>query len=142
MRSRKNNIFAIIFLFVFVFCGCQKGPDTKIITSKNDGIFDSNAIQSADETHSDGETQEAKFDEVFYSTDGSVEYLMNVNEVLNNSNMPVIEVKPHYLSEADAQRVATALFGDVEFFEAYPLLDPVYSKEEIQENSILSNAQK
>lgn len=136
MRSRKNNIFAIIFLFVFVFCGCQKDPDTKIITSKNDGIFDSNAIQSADETHSDGETQEAKFDEVFYSTDGSVEYLMNVNEVLNNSNMPVIEVKPHYLSEADAQRVATALFGDVEFFEAYPLLDPVYSKEEIQEKLI------
>ena len=59
MRSRKNNIFAIIFLFVFVFCGCQKGPDTKIITSKNDGIFDSNAIQSADETHSDGEKKQS-----------------------------------------------------------------------------------
>lgn len=129
---KKSSRF-IVMLLVLIFCGCQSNPDAEIITSKNDGVFDINTIQSAKETHSGDEMQEVKFDEVFYSTDGSVEYLLNVDAVLINSNMPVIEVKPHYLSEVDAQRVATALFGNVEFFEAYPLLDPVYSKEEIQE---------
>ena len=47
--------------------------------------------------------------------------------------MPVVEVTPHFLTEEDVQRAGRALLGDVDFYEAEPLMTPVYSKTELQE---------
>lgn len=46
--------------------------------------------------------------------------------------MPVVEVVPHYLTEADAQRVAMVLFGNEECYEKKPILAECFSKQEIQ----------
>lgn len=133
-KKPRKWVSIVSFLLCFtILTACAVNPEQAVVIRKQDGIFDTNAIPSDKESHSGSQPQEVRFDEVFRSTDGSVEYLMNVNDVLHNSNMPVVEVKPHYLSEADAKRVATALFGDTTFFEAHPLLDSVYSKKEIQE---------
>ena len=133
MRKTKCRMIYIILTLSLALCGCQSDPDIEIITSKNDGAFDVNALQSASETHGLDETQEIVVRDVFYSTDGTVEYIMDLSQDLITPDMPVIEVKPHYLSREDAKKVAYALFGDVPFYEAEPLLDPIYSAEEIQE---------
>ena len=52
---------------------------------------------------------------------------------LPSTRMPVIEVVPHYLSSADANRVAVALFGETDFYEAEPMLSSNFTKAEIQE---------
>lgn len=140
--------FAGLVLVVFLLCGCQKSPENDSIISKNDGSFDINVLQTATkpETQEDSmlaenptSTEEAnhshsnQYNEHFNSTDGTVEFTMNVSLETTDMPMPVVEVTPHYLTGEDAKRVAGVLFGDADFYEAEPMTDEVYSKSEIQE---------
>lgn len=117
-----------------ILCGCQSAPEENIVTSKKDGSFDIAVIESATEEPSAGESTytEISYMDQFQSSDNSVNFTFEIQETVPNGPNPVVEVVPHYLSGADTERVARALFGDVDFYEYEPLFSPVYSKSDIQ----------
>lgn len=124
----------VIFLgaMCVFLCGCQKSPEQNVVSSKNDGTFDANIIQSATDTRED--SQMLRSSEQFTSTDGSIEFVMNLDEVTTVSAMPVVEVEPHYLTGEDVKHVAEALFGDAVFYEREPSANPQFSKEQINKS--------
>lgn len=129
-----NRILLLAGLVMaLMLCGCQKSPDSGAVISRNDGAFDANVIVSASEEHTPDETQSVEIFETFYSTDGSVEFRMEIQEELTNRNMPVVEVEPHFLTAEEVKRVGLVLFGNVDFYESQPWLAPNLSKRDIQE---------
>lgn len=120
-----------------ILTACASNPEQEVVISKNDGSLDANVVQSATQPADQVEisTQNISFTDSFTSTDESVEFTFSINQTISNEAMPVVEVVSHYLTTEDAQRVASCLFGDVDFYEADPLLAPCYTREEIQ-NSI------
>lgn len=135
MKSKlKRTLYAGLLVITVCLSSCQKNPKQNSVVSKNDGAFDANLVQSAKEDKKPDATQSIRYSEEFSSTDGSVEFRMYIDADVFDGNWPVVEVKPHYLTEDDAQRVAIALFGNVDFYESEPRLAPVYSKQEMQEN--------
>lgn len=139
--------FLIIPFVLAFFTACQKGPVENVVISKNDGTFDISLIQSAtdvtevvQDSTADAETtsnadvsHNYQYEKKFVSTDGSVVFHIGLDEDFLFTSMPVVEVEPHFLTEEDAQRVARALLEDAVFYEAEPIMSPVYSKSEIQE---------
>lgn len=131
--SHKVICFVLSILLLFTLGGCQNNPNSSSVVSKNDGAFDTRLLQSAT-TPAFGKTErEIHWNEQFASTDGSVNFTLDVETVIPTIGMPVVEVKPHFLTAADAKHVAAVLMGEVDFFEQEPLLAPNYSKQEIQE---------
>lgn len=112
---------------------CQASPEKAVVVSKSDGSFDANAVVSASEHHDPDATQPVSYTESFTSTDGSVTFLLTVDQQVTAADMPVVEVKPHFFTEEDAKRAATALFGDANFYEQEPDEVNHLSKSEIQE---------
>lgn len=133
-RLKKALYLILINVLLFGLCACQNAPDHSVVTSKNDGSFDSSVVQSAAESkHGDILVQ---FSETFYSTDGTVEFTLNLHETFANEAMPVVEVNPHYLTSEEAQRVASVLFGNVDFYESEPILgalEDVLTKQDCKE---------
>lgn len=118
---------------MLLLSACQKSPEKGVITSKNDGAFDTNAIVSAEETHAQDATQAVQHNDSFLSTDRSVEIAINLDTIVTGADMPVVEVEPHYLTEAEVKNAAYALFGDADFYEWQYYSDEVPCKSEIQE---------
>lgn len=118
---------------LFFLYGCQKSPEKNTVISKNDGSFDASIIQTATEPKQADSQTKISSDEVFYSTDGTVEFRFDIDQTETKRSLPVIEVAPHYLSEEDVKRVAYSLFGDIQMYEAEPSLAPIYSQDEIRE---------
>ena len=134
MKKRVNFLSGIGLISLLVFlCGCQKSPEKNTVISKNDGSFDASIIQSATESEQSANPNKISIDEVFYSTDGTVEFRLSIDQNETMKSFPVVEVAPHYLSENDVRRVAYALFGNVQMYEAEPELAPIYSQDEIRE---------
>lgn len=130
----KRVLILILSTFLlFSMCGCQTSPERVNVTSKNDGAFNANVIQSAKEsTNGESVNVITNVDE-FYSTDGTVKFQMNINQEVVSTKMPVVEVAPHYLTEEDAKRVAEVIFPGGVFYEARPDFEFELSKQEIQE---------
>lgn len=105
--------------------------------------FQNNPIKLA-ETSPNGDDQKTRIEatadgqgpedeDVFFSNDGTVEFHFNIGQMSVAEKFPIYEVVPHYLSETDVKRAAHAIFGDVEFLEAPPEFDTIYTKDEITE---------
>lgn len=135
MKKTKMRAIVLILMLVCMtqICACQQKPEREVITSKNDGAFDIGILRSADEEHIPNATQEVLISDNFYSTDGSVHFVFDLDINVRASNMPVVQVTPHALSVEDGKRVAEVLFGDIQGYERTPSLAPQYSKAEIQE---------
>ena len=71
--------------------------------------------------------------EVYTSSDGKVELIINIDEEISGEYMPMLEVKPHQITAEEAKRVAYAIFGDADFYEKVPDLKQYYTKEEIKQ---------
>lgn len=69
----------------------------------------------------------------FFSTDRTVEFRFDLDEIVTDANMPIIKVTPHMLTGEDVKRVTEVLFGDGPYHELDSFLEPVVSKKEIQE---------
>lgn len=156
MQIRNIIVLSLISLLL---CGCQSAPDEHSVISKNDGSFDINVIQSATEssntpkdldevpeTQSCEATEESdnvllssnpvktlQYSDSFSSTDNTVQFILEIDNEILDLPMPVVEVTPHVLTSEDARRVASALFGKADFYEAEPRFAPTYSKSDIQE---------
>lgn len=61
--------------------------------------------------------QSVEITDDFFSSDGSVHFMLNLDTNAQMSTMPVVEVVPHYLTAEEAKRVASVLFGDVDFLK-------------------------
>lgn len=134
MKQMKNRYFCVILVALcLLFSGCQQAPSSNVVISKNDGAFDTNVVQSASENSNTEGTQNIEYSDVFFSTDGTVEFRMEIDDEIRNGGMPVVEVIPHYLSEEDVKRVAEVLFESAEYYEAQPALDEIYTQDEILE---------
>lgn len=118
----------IVFLS-FTLCACQS---QKGANKANVGIFDISRIEPAPLNESQQEKHHVIISDSFNSTDGSVEFVLNISKDIPNANVPVVQVRPHFLTEADVRNVATTLFGDADYYEARPLLSTEYSVDEIQ----------
>lgn len=115
-----------------VLAACAANPEKKAVISKNDGSFDANIVQSAEESRSLDATESLSFSDTFLSTDGSVTFQIAVQNMIKTPSMPVIEVTPHLLTEEDAHNAAIALFGSsAVFYEAEPTLNERFTKQEV-----------
>lgn len=120
-------------LSILLCTGCQATPEQNVVISKNDGSFDVNVIESADDTRPANSTQNVSVDTQFSSSDGSVDFRFQIDQSLPDPNMSVVRVAPHFISAEDAKRAANALFPDTVFYEAEPPRSENFSKSEIQE---------
>lgn len=146
--KKKITQAMVLFVATLLLCGCQQSPDKNSVVSKNDGTFDISVIQSATRPQASAEvdpntkepsvaeeipTKKSTYKDNFFSTDGTVAFTINLETFIPDVPMPVVEVVPHYLTGADAKRVAEVLFEGEKFYEAQPTFSTVYSKPEIQE---------
>ena len=127
--SKCRGLLYCIVISAFVLCACQsqKGTD-----ETNVGIFDISKIESAPLSEPQQEDQHIVISDSFNSTDGSVEFIFDISQSISNANVPVVQVQPHFLTEEDVKKVATALWGDADYYEARPLLNAEYSVDEIR----------
>ena len=107
--------------------GCQAAPKKQAVVGKNS--FSLNATQP------EGETIPSQFQykDDFTSTDGSVQFHIDISQTMCVNKMPAVEVVPMCITSEDAQRVAKVLLGDVVFYEREPSSNPQYSKSQYQE---------
>lgn len=129
---KKAIACVLLLLLTNQLCACQANPDNPSVVSKNDGVFESKMHESATDGEHPAEVIES-FD-VFYSTDGSIEFSILIQQELNDDRMPVVEVIPYSPTEDDVKRVAQVLFGDAIFYERDQSSNPTYSKAQIQTN--------
>lgn len=129
-----KKIITILLLIVIAIhlCACQANPNQEAVISKNEGVFEANIHQSASE-EKESPTEIAD-SEVFYSTDKSIEFSMNVEQTFTPSNLPVVEVEPYNLTGDDVKRIAQVFFGNAVFYECDQSSNPTYSKKQIQNN--------
>lgn len=117
---KKAKILVIMGLCIGVLCGCQKTPETTLVTSKNDGAFES-AIenQEAGNTNVDvmNKDDEAVYAESFKSADNSIDYTVEITVPAENSVLPVLQVTPETITSEMAERVSDALFGDTNVYQ-------------------------
>ncbi len=126
--KRLISTVLIICAVLTLFSGCQAAPDSAVVAGKNDGTFES-ALQS-EATASRAETEVFSYEDKFTSTDGKIEFNINVSDVEYSGNpMPVIQVTPKTITVEEAKRVAEVLFGDRTLYE-YP---QQLSKSELEE---------
>ena len=127
--SKCRRLLYCIVISSFALCACQSQKGTN---ETNVGIFDISKIESAPLNEPQQEDQHIVISDSFSSTDGSVEFTFDIAKNIANANVPVVQVQPHFLTEADVKNVATALFGDADYYEARPLLSAEYSVDEIR----------
>lgn len=123
--------FVVLTLSIFILYGCQAAPDEHSVISKNDGYFESAlvATQAEDETI----PTQITVDEFFSSTDGTVQFHLNIDQSIATQKLPAVEVEPSHITSQDIERVARVLLGDVDFYEKEPSSNPQYSKFQYQE---------
>lgn len=120
---RRYYLALAVIMIVLMLCGCAANPDKDAVVSKNNGSFDAGVIQSAT---APAQPQEVYISESFTSTDGSVEFSLNLDQTLIPPAVPVVEVVPHYLTGEDAKRVCQVLFGEnAVFYEKEPTMAPL-----------------
>ena len=128
MKKKLTKIVRL-FLFAVLLCACQKQPIENVVISKNEQNLNTSILQEAD-PHVE---QNVKYTDLFTSTDGSIQYSLNIDQTFPAVAMPVVEVIPHYLTGEDVKRVAQILLEDAQFFEQEPLYAPRYSKAQLQD---------
>lgn len=127
----KNHVKIMLLGIVAIFlCACQSSPNNDVVTSKNDGAFDSNVVQSATEGCA---SKTVQYSDTFISTDGSVEISFAIDQTVTSEPLPVVEIVPHYLTGEDVKRVAQALFGEADFYEREPDYNPQYSASQLRD---------
>lgn len=131
--NRWIRLICYAFL-LFLLCGCQSAPNQEVITSKNDGIFQ-DKIKETDSSSDNLDINSTRimWKENFLSTDGSVNFSVDIDNEVSPDVRQVVEVAPHMLTEEDIRRVATVLLGDVDFYERRSSSHPEYSKSQYQE---------
>lgn len=135
MFNKRLLLSWVIILGIASFCaGCQDSPAAPVVINKNEQDVGSKIDTSGVETQepSLNDTINISYNKSFASTDGSVNFTIDIDQPIHASSMPIVQVSPHFLTGEDTKRVATSLFPGAEFFEAEPERERNYSQSEIQ----------
>lgn len=127
---KKKLLIVVLSLTIFILSGCQASPGSQSVISKNNGDFES-ALTSTQTVENTIPSQIQLVND-FYSTDGSVQFHLNISQTITVEKMPAVEVIPMTITSEDMQRVAKALLGEVQFYEREPSSNPQYSKFQYQ----------
>ena len=122
---KRLHCTTLLILCIAMLTACAPNPTQDFVTGKNDGAFESN-IQETAPQQSSNETSLTRTGS-FSSTDGSVEYVWNINQTIIDNPMPVIEAVPYFFTPEDVQQIATALFNDATFYDIGPKSESHYS---------------
>ena len=133
MKLRNLEWLLLLEIMAVLLCGCQANPRQDVVVSKNDGIFEDRIHNVA--TNVDPEKynhiENVQYSEEFHSTDGSVNFFLHVDQLINQTVLPVVEVSPHFFTGRDVQNVVQAIFRDATIFEQEPSVNPQYSKSQL-----------
>lgn len=129
MKWRSTLALTAVFPLVFCCIACQYSPQKDVITSKNDGTFNANIAISSNERHEPDSVMKFEYTDEFLSTDRYVEFQINIDTSIPNTDMPIVEVSPHFVTEAECKKIAEIILGDAAFYEK----DQVLSRDEIQQ---------
>lgn len=148
MKKNRNTFLTWCTLFVFMaanLSACAPSPKQEVVTSKNDGSFDISILETAPNKSQNinedasltvqGMPRHIQYTEAFSSTDGTVEFFINIDQDITEQAYPVVEVRPHMLTSNDAQRITSVLFGAVDIYEAVPTFSEIknmFSREEMR----------
>lgn len=124
--------FCAIIGLLIIFTGCQAPYKRNVVVSKQSDLYTVEQPDMQMPGESESDILILRNNNSFSSTDGSVNFQMDIHQDASAGKMPLVQVSPHYLTAADAKAVAYALFPNTEFYEAEPELAENYSKSEIQ----------
>lgn len=127
MKQRLRWIAAASAVVV-TLCGCQANPEQNVVISKNDGVLEKKLTISA---ASEGEVAQIVWYESFLSTDGSIEYTIDLDTDIEYKPLPTLKVVPRFLTGEDVHRAAQALVPGAEFYELPSSSKMIYSKSEL-----------
>lgn len=135
MPYKRIVINCFLVICFLIFCtACQKSPDDVIVKSKHNQVYEGELVIDSTKSEAREPTNDViKFNRIFSSSDGSVNFEMHIDQRVSASPLPIVQVTPHYLTGEDAKTVATTLFPNTIFYEAEPQLAEIYSKSEIRE---------
>ena len=66
---KKRQALLYVSIIAFLLFACQDSPKKSVVTSRNDGSFDTNVVQSAEESHAPDATESLTVFDTFVSTD-------------------------------------------------------------------------
>ena len=124
---KKIITLILLMMTAVVMCctGCQKTPETAVVTSKNDGAFEaalenvaeeSPAFEMAQDDTKNAVAETKTYTSSVTSMDGNITYAVNVELPVITDAVPVLQVTPHNFTSEEAQQIAKALFGDAEVY--------------------------
>ena len=127
VKKRLCGVLALVMCFS-TLTACAANPNRGSVTSKNDGVFEQNMTIPATAPLD----EEIVYTDTFTSHDGTVEYVMDLQQQITSDPLPIVEVVPHFFTGEEVKRICNVLLGDVEWREQVHEDDPQYSKEELQ----------
>ena len=127
IRKRLCGILAMV-MCVSAITACAANPDRGAVTSKNDGVFEQNMTVAATAPLD----EQLQYTDTFTSTDGTVEYIIDLEQQITSDPLPIVEVVPHFFTGEEVKKICEVLLGDAEWREQVHEDNPQYSKGEIQ----------
>ncbi len=113
----QTRICAALWALVLVLtCGCQKTPEKRVVTGKNDGIFE-NALEKTPQEAPTGAQEWAVHQDSFENANGAIRYELSLTAPDMPTALPVVRVRPMEITPELAQKAAQAVFGDAEIYE-------------------------
>lgn len=130
MKQLKKGLCGILALILCIsaMTGCAANPDRGSVTSKNDGVFEQNMTVAATAPLD----EQLHYTDTFTSHDGTVEYIIDLEQKLTSDPLPIVEVVPHFFTGEEVKRICDILLGETEWREQVHEDNPQYSKDEVQ----------
>lgn len=117
MQRTRIRLAFFAVLLASIVCGCQAAPEHSVVTSKNDGAFET-ALETGADVRVDVESSlEGTYIDRFTNTDGDISFQVELDATMVTTNMPVLRVRPRTITSDCAKRVAEVLFGDADIYE-------------------------
>ena len=113
----KKRIAAAAAAMMILLGGCQATPEEGIVTSKNNGAFESALENAPSESAGGGQqaapaAEQAVYEDSFRTEMGDVPFHVLVTEPTAPGPMPVLRVRPMELTGDIVKQVGQAFFGD------------------------------
>ena len=113
----KEKLIALhLTAAILGLAGCQATPERDIVTSKNDGAFES-ALEATPAPAAEGGAPGQEYTDSFESADGTVSVDLALTEPAVSGPVPVLTARPMEITGQQAERIARTMFGDEEIYE-------------------------
>lgn len=114
--KKMFRICSILLCLLFLTTACQPTPEKEAVVGKNDGILEE-AIHSQVPVEAEIHTEDRWYQELV-SSDHSVEISIDAEvETPDVSNVPVLSIRPHFITDEEAATAVKTLMGDATLYE-------------------------